>query len=188
MRIFAYCDESFEKSMRWVAGIKPVTCPPTNAESFDLSLLENQDLILIDLHGERGLDYWYAVVAGPGGIVQRVVALRSEQIRLADLGGAVVFATICYLGESDSPMLAAMLDAGASIVIAGAGENLAGERKVAGAGLLALFFRMYLEAGASPLKALATAKDSLRLVGRNKRAKQDTLAFQAFKREEDLAT
>jgi hypothetical protein len=181
MHIFAYCDQSFEKSMRWVAGVKPVTCPPTSAETFDLAWLENQDLILIDLHGERGLDYWYAV-AEEGGIPQRIVALRAEQIRQADLGEAIVFATSCYLGEEDSPMLTALLDAGASYVIAGAGENLAGERKVAGAGLLALFFRMFLEAGTSPLKALATAKDSLWLVARNKQAREDALAFQAFER------
>jgi hypothetical protein len=181
MRVFAYCDWSFEKSMRWVAGVQPVTCPPVNGESFDLAWLENQDLILIDLHGERGLDYWYAV-ADEGGIPQRIVALRAEQIRLANLGGAVVFATSCYLGEEDSPMLAALLDAGASYVIAGAGENLAGERKVAGAGLLGLFFRMFLKAGESPLDALATAKDSLWLVARNKQAREDALAFQAFER------
>lgn len=172
--------------MRWVAGVQPVTCPPIVAETFNPAWLENQDLILIDLHGERGLDYWYAVADGPGGIPQRIVALRSEQICQADLGGAVVFATSCYLGEEDSPMLAALLDAGAGYVIAGSGENYAGERKIAGAGLLALFFRMYLEAGVNPPKALATAKNSLRIVGRNKRAKQDTLAFQAFKREEDV--
>jgi hypothetical protein len=181
VNIFAYCDQSFENSMRWVAGVQPVTCPPVNGESFDLAWLENQELVLIDLHGERGLDYWYAVTE-EGGIPHRIVALRAEQIRQADLDGAICFATSCYLGEEDSPMLAALLDAGASYVIAGAGKNYAGERKMAGAGLLGLFFRMFLEAGASPPKSLATAKDSLRLVARNKQAREDALAFQAFKR------
>jgi hypothetical protein len=182
MRIFAYCDQSFEKSMRWVAGVQPVTCPPVTAETFDLAWLENQDLILIDLHGEQGLDYWYAVIDEPGGIAQRIAALRAEQIRQANLGGSVIFATSCYLGEEGNPMLEALLDAGASIVIAGAGKNYAGERKMAGAGLLGLFFRMFLETGVSPLKALATAKHSLRLVARNRRAREDALAFQAFER------
>lgn len=178
MRVFAYCDQTFAKSMRWMAGVEPVTCPPTTCETVDPGWLEYQDLILIDLHGERGLDHWYAMVDGP--IPERVVALRADQIRQADLDGAVVFATSCYLGEENSPMLQALLDAGASTVIGGAGENWAGARKIAGAGMLAIFFRMFLEAGISPLKALDTAKQSMRIVAKNSQAKRDALAFQAF--------
>jgi hypothetical protein len=152
------------------------------ADRFDPTWLENRDLVLIDLHGERGLDYWYAVQAGP--IPVRIVALRAEQIRQAALGGAVIFATSCYLGEDDSPMLQALLAARARYVIAGEGQNYAGARKMAGAGLLMLFFRMFLEAGASPLKALETAKASMRIVGRNKRAREDALAFRAYERGE----
>lgn len=187
MRVFAYCDQAWANSMRWIAGVEPLTCPPMDSDEFDPRWLEGQDLILIDLHGEPGLDHWYAVVDGLGGIPQRVMALRADQIRQADLGGAVVFATSCYLGEEGNPMLAALLDAGAGYVIGGAGKNYAGARKLAGAGLLALFFRMYLEAGADPVKALATGKTTLGLIGKDAQVKQDTLAFQVFEREEDVA-
>lgn len=182
MRIFAYCDQAFANSMRWVAGVEPATSPPTTCDTFEPGWLEERDLIVIDLHGERGLDYWYAIVDGP--IPERIVALRADQIRQADLDGAVIFATSCYLGEEDSPMLQALLDAGAGTVIGGAGENWAGARKVAGAGLLALFFRMFLEAGVSPLKALHTAKQSMQIVAKNSQAKRDALAFRAFKEGE----
>jgi len=185
VNVFAYCDQAFERSMRWVAGVEPVTCPPTTCATFEPGWLEYQDLIVIDLHGERGLDYWFAVVDGP--LPGRVVALRADQIRQADLDGAVVFATSCYLGEDDNPMLQALLEAGASYVIAGDGENYAGARKIAGAGLLAIFFRMFLEAGASPMHALNTAKQSMKIVATNAKAKRDALSFRAFGREENLA-
>lgn len=154
----------------------PVTCPPVTAETFDLPLLENCDLIYFDLHGLPGAGFWQ----GDG----RIVALNDWQIRQAELAGAVVFATNCHLGDDNSPMLDALLDAGARAVIAGAGRNWAPEKSIAyGAGLLGMWVRRGLEMRMAPEQALALAKTRVRLSGLlNQQATEDTLKFKVYRR------
>lgn len=185
MQVFAYCAEQFEKSTSKAAGVKPITCPPVNATSFQPAWLEGKRLLYFDLHtGRPGADYWL----GDFG----VIALTAQQVREADLGDAVVFALNCYLADSDSPMLDALLDAGASLVIGGDGQNWAGARRnLYGAALLGLWFRRLFLAGMNPLKALAWAKKRLGLslakdkaIGKGKRvmAARDTMGFRAYYR------
>jgi hypothetical protein len=176
VKVFAYCSQSAEVSTRKAAGVEPVTCPPTKAASFDVALLEGQDFIYFDLHGAPGGTEWRGD--------KRTIALRAEQIRAAKLGGAVVFATNCHLGDANSPMLTALLDAGASYVVAGDGLNWAGAQAVMGAARLGQFFRIAL-AFMDPRRALTAAKMGVqRLSLRNRGMVQDTLGFKLFYRPE----
>lgn len=186
MNIFAYCAASFGEVTRRAAGVEPLCCPPASAELFERSWLENRDFLYFDLHGQPGTPIWY----GDEGIV----ALRAEQIMECSLGGAIVFATNCYLADEDSPMMDALLEAGARYVIGGQGQNWAGQRVVFyGATLLGWRFRQLLERGFDPLRAIALAKKWIRLglvahgvLGHTDKVKadEDTLAFRVYYRRE----
>lgn len=185
MNIFAYCAASYREITERAAGVEPLTCPPASAEDFEPSWLEDRDFLYFDLHGQPGAPIWY----GDEGIV----ALRAEQITSCSLGGAIVFATNCYLADEESPMMDALLEAGAHYVIGGQGPNWAGERRLYGASLLGWRFRQLLERGFDPLRAMALAKKWIglgmmahRLLGRAARVQtdKDTLAFRVYCRRE----
>lgn len=179
MRVCAYCCASFRDITRKAAGVSPLTSPPTSALDFDLAQLERRDLLYFDLHGHQYQSFWWGD--------ERTVALTAQQIRETNLDGAIVFALSCYLADEGSPMLDALLDAGARYVVGGDGQNWAGGRRaMLGAGLLGLWFRRLLTWGMPPLRALAWAKWRVRLsaVKRGKRlAAKDTLEFRAYYRE-----
>ena len=180
MRVFAYCCASFKDITRKAAGVSPVTSPPSTVYNFDLALLEDRDLLYFDLHGLPGEAYWLGD--------DRTLALTATALRKADLRGAVVFALNCYLADEDSPMLDALLDAGARYVVGGDGRNWAGgKRAIMDAGLLGLWFRRLLSWKVPPLQALAWAKMRVRLSpakkGKRLAAKVDTLKFKAYYRE-----
>jgi hypothetical protein len=182
MKIFAYCAQSLAESMMKIVGDGALlTCPPTTAETFDPGWLMGYDLLMFDLHGEPQDAQWY----GDG----RLAALSAATIYQTRLQGSVVFALNCYLADQDSPMLDALLSAGASYVIAGDGPNYAGVKTVFGAGSLALWFRRFFVRGMPATRALWLAKNAVKpelLVG-NRAAAKDTLAFRAFVRH-DLLT
>lgn len=180
MKVFAYCCESFKGGTRKAAGVEPVTCPPSWAGEFDTSQLEGNDLIYFDLHGAPRNDQWYGD--------HDIVALTASQLARVDLQGTIVFALNCFLADEESPMLDALLEAGARYVVAGDGRNYAGTKRLFGASLLGLWFRRLLEL-VGPLKALALAKRRVRLnliKGKRKEEASDTLAFRAFYRREDV--
>ena len=171
VKTLAFCAESFAESARRAAGVEPMTCPPVSSHQFDPSWLEGWDLIYFDLHGGPGLPWFWGDHSVP--------ALRSEQVLTSDLGGAGVFAVNCFLDETDSPMLDALLRSGAAWVIGGAGENYGGRRSLLGAPLLFRWFRRFLALGLSPAVSLTWAKRRLLLSlgGRQRRAARDALAF-----------
>ena len=174
MKVFAYCAMSFAESTRRAAGVMPTCCPPVSAANFDPAWLEGRDLLYFDLHGWPGEAVWAGDLMMP--------ALTARQILEADLDGALVFASNCYLAEDDSPMLDALLEAGASMVVGGDGLNYGGHRVVFGAPLLGQWFRRLVRLGLPPLLALAWAKQRVRLDlrGEHAAAAQDALAFRAY--------
>ena len=172
MRVFAYCLASAAGSVRRAAGIEPATCPPISYRDFRPGWLDYRDLIIFKLHGERDSPLWLGD--------DQVVALDLKILGESRLGGAVVFAENCWLPES--PMLKALLDAGASAVVGGSGVNYGGTRTMAGADLLGLYFRWALERGTRPEVALRYAKLRLRLKWPSL-AVRDTLGFQIFRHE-----
>lgn len=179
MRILAYCDRRYRAATEKAVGrgATLLTSPPLDSRTLSPDMLEGYDLLYFDLHGTPGEGVWY----GDG-----TVALLAEQLRVADLSGSVVFALNCYLADEDSPMLDALLAAGARLVIGGDGINWGGRRRLIGAGRLGLWFRRLMVRGLAPLHALAVAKVFLRWGVRNREAIKDTLAFRAYyRRQED---
>jgi len=157
----------------------PITSPPHDANTIDPFWLEGApgsrplDLLWFDLHGEPSDPVWRGD--------DRRVALTAGQVHGLDLGGAVVFAATCHLGEGE-PMLQALLDAGAGAVIGGDGANYAGRRGVFGAGLLGKWIRWALAVGLQPGPALRVAKARLAVsavVGRQRGPARDALGFVA---------
>lgn len=184
MRVFAYCCLSFEEATRRAAGVFPRTSPPVTTDTFWPHWMEERDFIYFDLHGGPGDPQWYGD--------DRLVALTAYQIKLADLRGAVIFATNCHLADEGSPTLDALLDAGAEYVIGGDGANWGATRALFGANLLGLWVRWLLDTGAGPLWALTIAKRRLKLqllgqklLGNEDRmeAARDTLGFRAYYRK-----
>jgi hypothetical protein len=189
VNVWAYCCQEFKKSTRRAAGVEPLTCPPVCASDFEPRWLAGGDdgpwdLIYLDLHGQPGDTAWYGD--------QHIVALTEKQVRSVDLGGAVVFAVNCYLADDESPMMDALLDAGARYVIGGAGLNYGGTASMIGASKLGQRFRQFFVLLGDPLKALSLAKRAVGIQGRLSSAigragiedaATDTLEFRAFYRK-----
>lgn len=180
MNVLSYCCASFRGATHLASGVRPLVCPPVTWYTFPVGSLAGQDLIYLDLHGRPGDAQWYGD--------NDVVALNEHQVRRMDLSGVTVFAVNCYLGDTDSPMLDALLDAGARAVIGGSGENFAGENRLLGASLLGYWFRRAMEWHRPPEVALTVAKRALwltRLWARSpahRQATDDALAFRVFVR------
>lgn len=181
MRVFAYCAQSFVEATRAAAGVEPLTCPPISVKDFTAGKLEGYDLLYFDLHGAPGEPFWFGD--------NKIYALSAVQVLQNDLRGppddpgqgCVVFAANCYLADEDSPMMEALLDAGAQYVIGGDGKNWGPKRGwLYGAPLLGLWLRRWMRIGLSPLRALGLAKKSVRLRGI---AAADTVKFRAYYRE-----
>ena len=155
-----------------------MTCPPMVAKKFDPTWLEGHQLLYFDLHGRLNNPWWW----GDEGHT----ALTVKEIKAADLSGAVVFAVNCYLADEQSPMMDALLDAGAKLVIGGGGQNWAGAKRVQDAALLGKTFRRLYLRGVPALWSLQLAKTWLRLAAllrRDRNALRDTLAFRAYYRK-----
>ena len=177
MRVFAYCAKDYEQATRRAAGVPPVCCPPVWADTLNLSLLEDNDLLFFNLHSLAGVPAFLGSKNGPP------IALRATQLAEVDLGGAVVFAENCFLGDREHPMRDALLAAGASAVIAGAGLNYGSTGKgLKGADLLGLWVRRGLQVGLSAALALSAAKVRLRLAALRSAAARDALEFQMYRR------
>lgn len=183
--IVAYCCESFAEAARRAAGVEPITCPPVTAVNVDLERMEQADFWYIDLHGQPGQRHWL----GDDG----ALAMTAAQIEALDLHNTTIFAVSCYLANDRSPMMDALLDAGARYVIGGEGRNWSGARRPTGAAALGRRFRQLVQRGFDPLRALTLAKDFLRasaglrmFLGHDVAQDQDALAFRAYYREEEV--
>ena len=178
MKVFSYCAQSLADSMQQIAGDgAPLTCPPLDASSFEAGWLEGYDLLLFDLHGAPQDAHWYGDMNLP--------ALSAETLLKARLNGTVVFALNCFLAEEGSPMLDALLTAGASFVVAGDGPNYAGVETVFGAGSLARWFRRFLGQGISAPRSLWLARRAIQpemIISGRRVATRDASLFRAFTR------
>jgi hypothetical protein len=178
MKTLAICCKSFYHSVKRAAGVVPLTAPPITLSTFPPGLLEGPnpsggpgyDLIYFKLHGLTTQPYWYGD--------NMATALSASQILQANLKGATVFVANCHL-DSSSPMLNALIAAGAGAVVGGSGANFAGVTQVYGADMLGLFFRRFLSASLPTRTSLALAKHRLRL-GRQNRYIRDTLDFKLY--------
>lgn len=178
MRISAYCAAEFQHSVRKAAGVQPLLSPPITAETFNPAWLEGYDFIYLKLHGLPEEVYQY----GDGWITAR----RATQILAANLRGTVVFVANCHLYQANngshptSPMLNALLAAGARAVVGGSGENYAKRHSVHGADRLGRAFRYLLQFGFLPYTAFRLARFTLTLNPHKNLADRDALNFRYF--------
>jgi hypothetical protein len=174
MDTFAYTAHSFGLRLARLAGAPPATCPPTTAETFDLSLLAGRDFVWFKLHGRQGAALWYGD--------HWTTALSASRLAQADLSGAVVFVSNCWLLDDSGvpgPMLAALAQADAHAIIGGPGTNYAGLNHLAGTDLLGLYVRFFLQLGFTAQNAFRFARVRLNW-HRPDKATEDTLAFQLW--------
>jgi hypothetical protein len=178
MRTWAYCAAEFQHSVRKAAGVQPLLSPPVTAEIFNPRWLEGYNFLYLKLHGLPEEVYWYGD--------KWITALRATQILAADLKGTVVFVANCHLFQANnghhptSPMLAALLAAGARAVVGGSGENYAKRHSVHGADRLGRAFRYLLQFGFAPYPAFRLAQLTLTLKPHKDRADLDALRFRYF--------
>ena len=178
MKTFAYCAAEFQHSVRQAAGVQPLLSPPVTAEIFDLRWLQGHDFIYLKLHGLPEEAYWYGD--------NWITALRATQILATNLTGTTVFVANCHLFQGNnghhptSPMLAALLGAGARTVVGGSGENYAKRHSIHGADRLGRAFRYLLQLGLHPYTAFRLAQLMLSLKPHKDRADLDALNFRYF--------
>jgi len=181
MRIMAYTDRRYLRGTLLVVGrdAEVLSSPPWRAQDVSPGMLWGYDVIYIDLHGFQGKDQLYSLEGG--------AALSGETVRAADLRGTVVVATTCHLPETG--LIDAFLDAGATAVVGGAGDNRGAPRGalwLAGAQLLARFTIERLQQGWPVESALVMAKHCVRLSPWRLlgwRAALDALEFRCFRKE-----
>jgi hypothetical protein len=166
----ALCSPEHRRIVKRAAGVEPLLSPPASPSTLHPNQLDGHDFLYIKLHGLPNDPHWYNA--------QGSVALDTDYLKGASLGGAVVYAPTCYLPES--PMLEALLEVGASHVIGGHGKNWHWAEHLGGADLLGLYMRWMLELGASPKLALSIAKTRLKLK-RPDKATRDTLDFRMWR-------
>jgi len=180
LKVLAYCAKSFEASVKRAAGVTPLTSPPVIMQTFEPAWLEGYDFIYFKLHGLPSQPYWY----GDGYIT----AVSDHQIRRANLTNTIVFAANCHLCEKangdiiPSPMLTALLDAGAKCVVGGPGQNYAAKIRLVGADLLGFYFRILVAfPRITPDFAFRAARATFAL--KNDPVATDTLGFRYFTRQ-----
>ncbi len=172
MNVLAYCAYSFRHSVRKAAGVAPLLCPPFDAETLSAHVLEGRDFIYFKLHGLPDQPFWYGD--------DWITALTRDHILGADLSGTIVFAANCHLPES--PMLQALLAAGARAVVGGSGTNYGAIRSVRGADLLGRAFRRLIQLHLPPRTALTLARARLQLQRHIDLATIDALKFRLYPR------
>lgn len=170
MRTLAYCASSWAGQVRRAVGVEPLTSPPLSDGGISPPMLEGYDLIYLDLHGQKGWACWQ----GDAG----VWALCAETVARAHLGGAIVYATTCFIDQTD--LLPAFLGAGA-VVIGGSGLNFEYESgPLRGVHLLGLWIRRALSLGIPVEAALAIGKLRVR-AGGDSLAARDTAEFRIWR-------
>lgn len=115
MNVLALAAREFQIGTAFAAGVWPVAFPLRGGGAFDVRMLEGRDLIYVCLHGLRNQPYLYGD--------RFETAISSEQIRTANLGGAVVYMAGCF---GDGPVADAFLEAGASAIVGDSDTTWAG--------------------------------------------------------------
>jgi hypothetical protein len=156
MNVFAYCTRAAREAVGAAVDASPLTSPPMRASRFDPQWLEGYDLLYFRLHGKPHSTAWYND--------EGTMSLAPIQVARADLGGAVVVAATCY-GAENGAMVRAFYEAGAALVIAGPGENVAAAERVVGVDLLVQWVIRLMRLGAGVERALQAARWRLRLTG-----------------------
>lgn len=146
MKTFVLAARRFAVST-WIAtGVRPRTAPPLTMQRFSPSWMDGAALVYVCAHGLPGQPYWY----GDG----LATLASAEQVRRADLAGAICYLAGCH---GEGPMSDALLDAGAACVVADRDSNWSGLVWPRGSNELGRLFLGELRLGQSAGEALASA-------------------------------
>lgn len=153
-RVLAYCARSWRINTfvgLLAAGrvVKPLTCPPLTAETFDYDLLAEASLAYVALHGIPGQPYLY----GDGWLTALSVAGVAEA---PEMPGLIVFLEGCFGAETGMPE--AFLERGAAAVVASTAETEDRTVGLGPAGRLGRDFVRGLRRGLTAGDSLARAK------------------------------
>ena len=153
MKTLAYCMHSQADVVWQATGAHPVTCPPFDYRTFDARVFERVDFVWLGLHGlpsDPNYLYGNSVPANPFPV--RVRALYANAILDLNLGGVVVYASVCHFTDTRFPQY--FKKAGAT-VIGGPGTNYGRDKAVAGADKLGMLLMKIM--GNVPKIAVETA-------------------------------
>lgn len=162
--VWAYCAADWVEATEAAGGVKPLASPPLSDEAVDLAKAAAADLVYLNLHGYEGQPYCYGQQGGSIG----PTALSTDKICRYDWSGVVVFAEVCFSAkDGGGPIARAFLKGGARAFVGPTTEAYGRIRPTLWDGeadrLMWLFRRLYPKIG-DPAKALARAKDMLRLM------------------------
>jgi hypothetical protein len=149
IRIAAICTEAGREEVAAALGIEPVTSPPLRAPLSDddrarlCEAMRDAEMIYVRLHGLRGTVGWFGEEENLLGAYGIVAALGLADVAGLPWADAIVLVANCYGADGD-PMIDAVYEAGARLVIAGRGRNWAGSRMVAGTDRLAQGYARWL--------------------------------------------
>ena len=170
MNVLAYVAASYRTAT--VAALRGagevITCPPFCEEMLPVEKFKHLDLLVLNLHGLPDHGHWYGD--------NLLVAMTAERVRSLSLYDVGVFGYNCFLGDPQHPMRAALKQAGAEWVVAGAGENFAGIKNMQGADVLLRWFLPKVMDGWPPEEALWFAKLMVLLTPRITKAARQALA------------
>lgn len=172
MNIVSYCDKRYEQATARAVGqsARRLTCPPSYGPSLSqyATMFAAADLIYLNLHGAPDRRAWYTTSGA--------IAVTAEEWQVLSIGRAVVYLVNCYAGGGMLDVLKAQQP---RAIVGGCGENLGALGALAGADLLGLWFRRWLQRGANPRIALRLAKARLSL-GAQTASVKDALAFEVL--------
>ena len=186
MQLLAYGMRTHERVTKRIwesvaTGGLLIASPPCAEPSIPPTWLEGHNAIYIDLHGEPS-DVFLMGDTATGPMTR---ALSLHTVRRAELGGAVVFLTSCYLPQTG--FIDAFLQAGASAVIGGSGQNWGGRLWPQGAQRLGLYFLELYAKDVPTEYCLKCAKHRLRWDVAQRimhtKATMDALEFKLWRRE-----
>ena len=132
----------------WIAsGVRPLAAPPLARATFSPAMISGAALLYVCLHGLPNQPFWYGS--------DWSTAIGADQVRAADLEGAIVYLAGCY---GQGPMTDALLAAGAAAVAGDTDGTWAGWVLPTGSNALGRAFVAELRRGLDVEVALDVAK------------------------------
>lgn len=152
LNVLVYSARAWRLSAWLATGRRPLTSPPLGPRTFDPEQLRGRQVLYFKLHGLPGEPRWYGTAGDAWQDAIDVETIRAA----APLGRCVVFAQACFSRES--PMVQALLEAGAAAVVGSEATLTAGRYWPRASDWLGRDFLQALGAGFSAGQALAVAR------------------------------
>lgn len=161
LNVFTYTARAWRWSVFLATGRWPLTSPALGPDTFPTEKLTGHDVLYFKLHGLPKEPRWYGLEYANGKAIWQD-AINVENIIFApDLDGAIVFAQSCYAQQS--PMVQALINAGASAVVGTSVKLKAGTWYPRHSDWIGRAFLSHLGRGASVQNAIHIATSNAQL-------------------------